>query len=323
MAIEEIRKNLNRARTTHANIVARTSKIAKGVLVIGGAAVAGLCQFITWSPHDSPTAAEVIGMAATFIVAIGGVYVLFTEQEAVTAIEVASNALEEVALHAAERAELSEYLASFDRASETYRMCLTLRDAIEESTVVSPTVDDLVKRIFELASRLVWIAAGFESSDPYTIGIYKAVPTVEPHRHDLKCLVQSRAIPCLVEDARVWPEGIGITGIAYSNAREVIVPDLREEGMAAIFGPKNLTKRYDRERYVSMAAVPIMVTGQAKPWGVLNATSDREDHFSALRDPGFKSDEPLRALAAFIGLAISVQEALARSRANTALAPRG
>lgn len=280
--------------------------------------VAGVSQFVTWPAGKPAEPSQVIGIAATLIVALGGLYTLWTEQDAAKALRVADKALEGAQEAKAELRNLGSFFTDFDRLSETYRLCLTLRGSLEQASVgVVGDIDDQLRALFDLVGRPLAIAAGFAQSDRWTIGLYRAQPSSELGKAEMKCIAHRRALPCELHEARTWPEGVGIAGIAYSNAREVVIPDLQAEGMQAVFGPRDQTKTYDAQRYVSMVAVPIMVAGREKPWGVVAATSDRQGHFSADSEPGFKTDEPIRAVAAFIALAVAMRETTVRAHASS------
>ncbi|WP_156397273.1 MULTISPECIES: hypothetical protein [unclassified Sphingomonas] len=321
MSFDELKNRLSNARVKNARSVARASWWIKGAAVLGGAAIAGICQFTTWG-SGTPSSSSILGIAACVVVFAGGIYVLATEQDAAQAIEVADSAVEEVRAASARFDELDEFFEAYGRLIEIYQICLSMRGGIEQAVIGSPNIDQLVVTLFDLVSRQISIAAGFQQADRWTIGVYKAVPSANPDRADLKCIAQERALKCELYEARMWPEGVGIAGIAYSNAREIVLPDLQAEGMQGVFGPKGHQRTYDAERYVSMVAVPIQVAGHAKPWGVVTATSDRAGHFAAASNPGIKTDEPIRAVAAFIGLAVAMWDGIQRTHTPVALVGR-
>lgn len=317
MDLGEIRQRLSGVRSRHSKSVSRASKFVKGVLIVGGACAAGVAQFITWPDGGSPAPANIVGIAASFAVLIGGLYVLWTETDAADAIEAAEKATDAAQEIEASHSDIADLFEDFDRLVQTYQIGLTMRGGIEQAAIGSVgSIDTLVSGMFDLVSRQLAIAAGFAQRDRWTIGIYKAVIGTDG-RAVLTCIAQRRAIECATSDARDWPEGVGIGGIAYVNAREIVVPDLRAEGVQAVFGPRGMTRPYDSERYVSMVSVPIMVAGREKPWGVVNATSDSPGHFAAESRPGFKTDEPIRTLASFCALAVAMHDAQERARGGT------
>jgi len=315
MGLQEIRADLTEVRTKHAKSVALASKYVKSTLILGGALVAGVAQFWTWPTGSAPDAAQIAGIIATAVVAIGGLYVAFTDVDAAQAVATADRAVEAAQQMEAAFDDIDSFFADTTRLAETYQLCLTLRGALEQSAIgISGDTDGLIANLFDLASRPLTIAIGFAQADRWTLGVYKAEPGEEPGKKQLKTIAHKRAIECELGDARVWPEGVGIAGICYTNRREIVLPNLQAEGMRGVFGPRNLVREYDEERYVSMVAVPVKVSGRETPWGVIVATSDQANHFSTDTQPGFKNDEPVRALAAFIALAVAMMDAQDRAR---------
>lgn len=322
--LADIKDELIQVRTRYTSGVSVASKFVKGVFVTLGAAIAGIAQFATWPAGTDPTGAQVTGIAACIVVFFGGIFVLLTEQDASEAVKVADKAVE-AARDAEERLGVVDAIENeMERLAETYQLCLTMRGALEQSVVGTVgTVEDTIASLFDIIARPLSIACGFAQADRWTIGVYKAVPSEEQGKAILRCIAHDRAIKCELNEARSWPEGVGIAGIAYTNGREIVVPDLRDEGVKAVFGPRGLVRPYDADRYVSMVAVPIMVAGREKPWGVVNATSNRSGHFATSKAPGFKYDEPVRALAAFAALAVAMWDAQNRAgRATRAIVPR-
>ncbi len=318
MGIDELKADVRQAKAGHARTVASSSKLVKGTLVVVCAGIAGVAQFWTFMPGKPPEPAQIVGIIATFGVILGGLFVLLTETDAATAIELADKALEEARNAEARFDGVDELFVSMDRLSETYQICLNLRGALEQAGVGSSgSLSDLVATMFGLVARPLSIAIGFQHADRWTIGVYQAHDPSLQGKAELRCIAQKRAIECKLHEARVWPEGVGIAGIAYSNAREVVIPDLGADGVQSVFGPRDATRQYDVERYVSMVAVPIMVEGRDKPWGVITATSDRVGHFHGKPEAGFKTDEPIRAVGSFIALAVAIQDQRDRARAPT------
>lgn len=316
--LSEIKRELVEVRTKHATTVSTASKYVKGVLIVVGALVAGVAQFVTWPANGHPSTAQIAGIGACLAVFVGGLFVLFTEQDAAEAVKVADKAVE-AAREAEDRLnDITELANEMERLAETYQLCLTMRGALEQSGVGSVgTIDDSMVALFDIIARPLSIACGFAQSDRWTIGIYKAVNGAEAGKAELRCIAHDRAIKCEIGEARSWPEGVGIAGIAYTNKREIVIPDLREEGVKAVFGPRDHVRPYDADRYVSMVSVPIIVAGREKPWGVVNATSDQAGHFAASKSPGFKYDEPIRALAAFAALAVAMRDAQDKASSAT------
>lgn len=149
---------------------------------------------------------------------------------------------------------------------------------------------------------------GFEISDMWTICVYRAEPNASGGRDSLRCVAHNRAIQCEISEARVWDEGVGVSGISYANQREIIVPDLSSANLGSMFNLAGGARPYDGDRYRSIVCVPVVIHGQGKPWGVVVATSDRVNHFNTDEDGGPKAIEPARLLAAMVALAVVLCE---------------
>jgi hypothetical protein len=210
MELGHLRSTLIEVRGTHARSIERATKYVKGVLIVGGAFIAGVAQFVTWPTGGTPDPSQVVGIAATVCVLVGGVMVLLTEKDAAAAVEIAQRAVDQAQEAEGRLENLDEFFDTFGRAIETYQMCLTLRGALEQAGIGSVgSTDDLIRSLFELVSRAVTIASAFEQADRWTIGIYKAEPGLEPGKVELKCIAHDRAIKCEVGEARVWPRAWG------------------------------------------------------------------------------------------------------------------
>lgn len=124
----------------------------------------------------------------------------------------------------------------------------------------------------------------------------------------LHCIAHLRKIPCDLSEARPWPEGVGVAGIAYSMNHEIIIEDMSSPDALAMFDLRSFSRSYDKERYASMAAVPITIGSNPKPWGVAVVTSDQRSHFSNEPSYGVATAEPIRAIAAMTALAVKAAE---------------
>jgi hypothetical protein len=277
-----------------------------GLIAIGSAAIS-IATFLDF-PKTGPTNAQILGILAAIIVAVGAVFVIVTEEDAPKNLALAQEAVERARDLEARFEVVGELSGSIDRLISLYQAQSVMRGVIERlASAPDGSEDAVITAMLKACERLLPIAMDFAQADVWTIGVYKAVPSAEHGKVDLKCIAHKRAIDCSLDKARVWREGTGIAGVAYSNGREVIIPDLLAEGMKAVFGsPANEARDYDVERYRSMVAMPIDVYGLEKPWGVVTATSDNPGHFSAQERHGVKPEEGARALANMAALAVAV-----------------
>ena len=152
------------------------------------------------------------------------------------------------------------------------------------------------------------------SSGFWTICVYQAVPentTADAKgRRVLKLVGHHRSKPCDKEAARVWPEGIGFSGISLSTKNEIIVPDLRHSLASNVFSlPDELRHNDDESDFGSAVSVPIFVGSDPdlNPWGVVVATSDQANHFLGESEDGVRRTEAVRALASIVALLVAIE----------------
>ena len=309
MTLLEHSKQLSACIEKRGQKLKRASLFVKIALVALFSAVAGIAQFMDFAA-SGPSISQVIGITASLVVAVGAIFVVFTDDDASEAIALAQKATEQAREIEAEFQIVDELEADVGRLIELFQSVNVMRGVIETSTAF-PTVSHVkvIEALLEVTSRSLSIAMDFAQEDLWTIGIYQAQPDPDdPTRVVLKCVAQKRAIACATEATRIWKEGTGIMGVCYSSGDEIVVPDLWSPGTNAVFSTSaNERRNYDNERYRSMAAVPVNVTGMERPWGVVTATTDRVGHFSPIHENGIRPDEAVRALAGMCALAVAVR----------------
>jgi hypothetical protein len=207
---------------------------------------------------------------------------------------------------------LDDAIVEFDRQetalSRAIHLYSAMKDMIgvqEESILLNTSADDAIEKLIDVADRSLRLAADFKMAEHWTLSICKTEPSSNGRRQ-LRCIATRRSMKCDLSDARVWPEGIGAAGIALSKAEEVVVPDLADPALGTLHKiPGDLTRNHDDGRYRSIIADPILIGPETEPWGVVIATSDRPNHFSAKGDPGIQAAEAIRCLTRQIELAIA------------------
>jgi GAF domain-containing protein len=248
-----------------------------------------------------------IGLVASVVVLIGAVFVLISEQDASNELATARKAAEE-ARDANEAMEFfTAYEDTLDRTLALYQSVSEMRRIVERAVVEGQALKPTLTSLMEVTERSLPIAMGFRQSHQWTICIYCAERDEATQRDVLRCVAHSRAIRCGIGEARSWPEGIGASGIAYSHRRELIIPNMHAPGLAAVFELGEHARPYDQDRYRSLAAIPVRIDGQDKPWGVVIATNDQYDHFNTEEESGpAETAEPVKALAGMVALAAVV-----------------
>lgn len=171
------------------------------------------------------------------------------------------------------------YRAEMDRLSHFQAARELVREIFEDVAVKGAKDEiEVIRRMLLQARRQLFLAHGFEMNDYFTLCVYERVVNPDSTKAELHCRAHIRAIDCELGDARIWKEGIGTPGIALARKEEVIIADLLEPGIAALYAPQD-KKPNDKERYRSVVAEPIALDG-GEPWGVLVASSSVPKHFS-------------------------------------------
>lgn len=285
----------------------RSSIFVKVGLVGVASGVAAVAQFVQIPANGTLTIWQAIGIAASIVVATGGIFVVFTEQDATEELAEAQNAIDEFRSRISDLfEEMSDEQGASERAIHLYQSVFLMRGAIEVAAVTtSVSLEALIEGLLEATEWTLPLALGFEQANRWTVCIYRAEPSES--RTILRCVAHRRAIRCPLSDARVWRDGVGVVGTAYANDREIIVPDLLTDGLGTIFSLSNGdTKSYDDDRYRSIMASPIKIEGLDRPWGVVVATNDVPSHFTPDGEPGFRPAEAVRGLSGMVALAVAV-----------------
>lgn len=315
-ALKEIAERIGSHFQQRSKNQKRASLFVKLAMITIGAAVAAIAEAIELARTNHEVSSWTIaGIAASGLVALGGVFVYLTEQDVSETLEDARAALEAARAFEQEKSEFEMNMAwlsnEVTRGLELYNSIDVMRGAIEQSLdLPNPSIANIIHTGLTAARNSLLVALGFDIKDTWTIGIYEACRDAESGKIVLRCIAQDRTVPCNIADARVWPEGIGVAGIAYSTASEKIIPDMSDPALGTAFQLKGNARDYDRQRYRSIVAVPIMVGSNKIPWGVAVATSDQPRHFYIEPADGVPTSEPVRAIAAMAALAV---KALAKS----------
>lgn len=311
MDVRELTESVAKCFAERAKKQASALLILKVTVVIFSCA-AGMAQFMTVDEGKPWSTANFVGIGASIIVALAGLFFAIADRDASDELELARQAV--VRANDAER-ELVESIQEFNnidvyldgqkRSNNLYQAMMSLRGAIERIIGnASITEDKACQLLLEVSERSIEIALGVSTGDHFTVCIYSAKQDADK-KTILKCVAHFRALPCALEDARVWPIGVGVGGAAFARGTEVIVPDLQAEGVGTLYAFPN--KEGDVERYRSIVAVPVIIDEVSEPWGVVVGTSDVPRHFSIGTNPGgVQTAEPIRALAAMAALAVRV-----------------
>jgi hypothetical protein len=285
------------------------SLFVKGVLITVGGTAATALQFFNWPAGGHPEWTNIAGIAASVLVMIGGFFVLVTEKDTSQQLALAHRAVEWAKNVEAELAISYEIDSEFDRIISLHQAAEIMRGRVERFAVDAVTDDDKIAAdMMKLAGRLLYIAAGFSPKDQWTMCLYKREVDAEGNAY-LRCVAQKRAIECELHEARTWPVGEGVVGMAQMRRREIIVPDMLLPEAVAMMGSGAIRRENDDDRYRSMIAIPVRVGDIEEPWGVASATNDRKEHFNYESDQGVNAAEPIRLLSRYMALAVAVRGA--------------
>ncbi|WP_174020684.1 hypothetical protein G6L89_010305 [Agrobacterium fabrum] len=295
-----------------AKTISRSITFTKVAIILFGA-ISAVMQF--W-PSDTASISrpQFLGALAAVFVAILGTYLLFAERDASSMLVDANKALSHTV-------EAEQLLVSYEqniislrhqigKFSELYVALGNARDMYE--VILRSEVRDchkLLQDLMTINKRQLAAAMEFQTSDRWTVCIYKSQASSDGSR-ELKIVAHIRAIECDMSEARVWPEGVGFSGIALSTGEEIIVGNLNEPTISQIYGAGVPgSKINDATTYMSGIACPIFVGNDKKPWGVATATNSRVDHFIDVDENGVQNGEAVRAIANMAAMIVALSDA--------------
>lgn len=319
MNLGEQQEKLRSLFERYSAAVHRGSKFVKITLIIGGAATVAVALAVDIAHANNEVSGWTIaGVAGAALVAIGSAFDAIRETDAAKALVAADRAMEETRVRQQELddriQESKRFDKAVDRGLDLYIAMDAMRGAIEQSLDLHDVpVPTIIQTCLSAATNSLVGAFDFDIKDVWTICIFMARRDTESGKTVLSCVAHLRKIPCDLSEARVWPEGVGVAGIAYSMNHEIIISDMSSPDAIAMFDLQLLARTYDKVRYASMAAVPINVGSNARPWGVAVVTSDRASHFSREPSYGVATAEPIRAVAAMAALAVKAADAPQRA----------
>jgi hypothetical protein len=291
------------------------------VLILVLTALVGYAQFADASPNQPVSDWKIygrIGSIALFFVAAA---VLFTDGDAGSELRSANRALDKAEELERLRPKLGAWEQYAQRISHLF-LALKVSRGIQEQSLLQGWSDEelAIELLFDITKFSLPIAINFSISDEWTICVYRA--EARPGQpHTLRCVAHNRAIQCDIKHARSWSEGVGVAGISYANAREVIVPDLRAGNLGNLFNVGSKARPYDEKRYRSFAVVPVSLGSAEKPWGIVVATSSHPYHFTLEGGPGVTTAEAVRTLAEAIALTVACCRSIASAASSGNSAP--
>lgn len=292
------------------------SRVIKIGFIFVGTALSGIFAVLAsegWPPNKF----ALIAVAGAVLALVGGVISTIMDVDPMSEIDLARRAALEAEEHQRISARRYELLVLYDRSKKQleslYTTMLGWRHTIEQAASLCsldgrPSEIDIILQCLDATEQPLRVALDFEMDEFWTLCVYQTQRDKEKEMPFLKCVAHARADTCPIEDARVWPYGVGIGGVALAKFDQVVAPDLDAEEAGSVFrvGGGVDQKPTDSYRYKSMFAVPISVGEDVEPWGVVVATSSRRKHFGKPDVEGVKPEEAVRAVAELSALAVAV-----------------
>ncbi len=301
----------------HVQQIKKANTFAKVALVVLGAALAGFGQFF---PDAYQTAGRVIGVVGVGLAFMGGIWSYIVDES--TAPDLISNA--QIAIDEASKLKSQliasqlqinlerdgfseqclEYEDEFEYLSQLYTTSNAVREYVENEIIkYDGDMARATQNMLDLVARQVHTLLAFHGGEHWTLSVYKA--DEKDGKWLLHLIAGQRADRTdEARDHRAWGPGEGAVGHCFQLERELIIRNTQDREQANWFHiPPALMRPDDANKYISFAAMPIKVSGLAKPWGVLIASSDQIGRFQT--DGSGKGDiqtEPLRMLTGMIAL---------------------
>jgi len=306
----DTKAKLNESIVGHFSNVGLANRLIKAFILTGGSLVAGLAQFSDIDDAGAKTS-QIVGMLGCIVVFISAIWIALKDQDSTEELKIAFESQKKYDEINSNISELYEIYEDLDKSRNLIVVNSIIRALLEHKICRNIGSEEaFVDSVFENCKRQLSLAMGLVGSDEWTICVY--IAERKPGARDqLRLLGHARAIECTKDTARVWDEGVGVAGVCYANAVEVIVPDLQSDRIGTLFNIGHRKRDYDSSRYQSVVAVPVLVDGHARPWGVVTATSDRRNHFTP-EASGIQNAEGARILAGAIALFVAVQARLAK-----------
>jgi len=261
--------------------------------VVVGALGAALAAISRAFPSSDVRGTVLVFVGATLAL-VGAVFVarfdlrklelgaLLTEAEAIAEEAIAAGQKQE---------ENHRTLAEEAEALDRRRLALidankVMRETLEQALLIpesnpAGTVDVML----ETALPHLLVSVGFDQQEAWAISIFEVqgdelvrIAAKRAHRADEQ------------KHARSWKRNQGYVGAAWAREDTVIVTDGQDGATAdELKVPEGLRRPYDKERYRSMAAVPVRLGDPVEIWGVVAVSSDTPGRFRRL--PGDRQEQ--------------------------------
>lgn len=235
---------------------------------------------------------------------LGGFLLLLIEWDTPELLNSAKSYVEQVRRYLGERDELlrldEKRRALLEMQSDIYEAC--------EALALKTDIDVVMRTILEVGSFNINAAIGFESGEIWAFSIFKKVGQGRNQRMSRVAAYWADR-QGEVNQARDWKKKEGFTGWAWQDANEIIVEDVRSAEHGGKFdAPSAKRHETDHTRYVSAAAIPVLVGPKDAVWGVVTATSNVAGRFKRNpHDAKAQNVDTVRVLARLIATQVALR----------------
>lgn len=288
----------------------------KVALILAGGTLASAAQFMA-EPADGETPWKIVlGVGGSLMALAGGVLVAFVDRDGPKALELARQANDQAQTFLIQRDQILQEVSNLRRQSQRDRYLFgaarAMREGIEQSLSAGKKTDETLQLLLDLPYRSLTAAMGFESGERWTLSVFQRTPAPSPALVRVAGVRAERTEES--KAGRKWGLDEGYVGAAFTRKGDVILDDAQAAGVLAMINiPPEKIQSSDPTRYRSVAAIPVRVDGDAAPWGVVVATSDRLRRFDiAPGSAGSAHVEGTRLIAEMVALAIATAHNRAR-----------
>lgn len=215
--------------------------------------------------------AETVFWVGLTVLLLTNLVLVFVDKQAVEILR---------SLHLEEERTLSltEEVRALERDRDTAIAWLTLgklmSELVDQAIEAKAPNNEACQRLYSAAVEFIseYRLRLFGIGDDYlNISIYE----FKKATGELECVACYRSRPSdATASHRTWKRGEGHVGKAFELQSELVCGDARAPDVAAwIAAPPDKVREEDRDKYVSLAAIPIAVTS-TEPLGVVIVTSD-------------------------------------------------
>lgn len=236
---------------------------------------------------------------------IGGFLLLFVEWDTPELLSYAKSYVEQVRLYLGERDELlrldDKRRALLEMQSDIYEAC--------EAMPLNRPLSEVLEKILAVGSVNINAAIGFDSGEAWAFSIFQKTGNGRGQKMT-RVAVHWADREGEGHSPREWKKKEGFTGWAWHDAQDIIVDDVRlSEHSGKYAAPADKRLDNDMRRYISAAAIPILIGTSDKVWGVVTATSNSAGRFRRNpHDVRAQNVDTVRVLARLIATQVALRQ---------------